>query len=159
MSPSLSAHFESAISERARAEIARDLTEIACSHGDGEQDGTAPQHMVNRRANVRAGRNACIGTLIDLLAFNGRGEEFGAKLSSLAPHLAHTIALRDALLLEVDVKCDEMPTLARVLSGEQSGPELLELRNQLVGDRMALDLAIDAIDSEMNARRNARAAA
>lgn len=159
MSPSLSAHFECAISERARAEIAHDLTEIACSHGDGEQLGTAPQHMVNRRANVRAGRNACIDTLIDLLAFNGRGEQFGAKLSALAPHLAHTIALRDALLLEVDVKCDEMPALARVLAGEQSGPELLELRNQLVGDRMALDLAIDAIDAEMNARRNARAAA
>lgn len=85
--------------------------------------------------------------------------EFGAVFNDGRPAVP-VIPLRQALICEVDVKCEEMPVMARVMcSGDATGPELRDLREKLVADRMALDLAIESVDAELNERRLARAAA
>jgi len=119
---------------------------------DGRVAGEAIRQL--RKAVRRGITNKMASTLYDLLAASGRGDEVGAFIRAMfARGSIHNVPLNDALVLETDAKCEEMPVVARVLAGDVSGPELLELRDRLASDRMALELAIESVDAELTAKR------
>jgi len=119
---------------------------------DGRIAGTA---IVQKRKDVRGCvNNKMADTLFDLLEANGRWDEFGAFCRDLGrPDLSAHRDYKAALVIEVDVKCAEMPVMARVLSGDATTCELLELSGKLDADLAAILLAKESVQAEIDARR------
>lgn len=137
----------------ARDRAVREIARVAALPAlDGRIAGPRIRQL---RKNVTAlTENRMAGTLYDLLNANGRTGEFAALLLELfAPDSVHAVPLHDALVMEFDVKCAEMPLIARLLAGEGSTPELADARAAVMRDLSALQVTLESLDAEIAARR------